>query len=58
MSGVPEGPKLPPQNLEAEQALLGAILVSNEALDRVFGIFRRIISSIRSTGGSFDACRT
>lgn len=27
----------PPHNLEAEQALLGAILVNNEALDRVSG---------------------
>ncbi|MEQ1716247.1 MAG: DnaB-like helicase N-terminal domain-containing protein, partial [Hyphomicrobium sp.] len=26
-----------PHNLEAEQALLGAILVNNEALDRVSG---------------------
>ncbi len=28
---------LPPHNLEAEQALLGAILVNNEAHDRVSG---------------------
>ena len=27
----------PPHNLEAEQALLGAILVNNEAHDRVSG---------------------
>ena len=29
--------RLPPSNLEAEQALLGAILVNNEACDRVSG---------------------
>ncbi len=29
--------RAPPQNLEAEQALLGAILVNNEACDRVSG---------------------
>ena len=27
--------RLPPQNIEAEQALLGAILANNSALDRV-----------------------
>jgi replicative DNA helicase len=34
---VPETPvfRAPPHNLEAEQALLGAILVNNEAVDRV-----------------------
>src|SRR5262245_20106300 len=34
---VPETPvfRTPPHNQEAEQALLGAILVNNEALDRV-----------------------
>jgi len=33
----PETPvfRAPPHNLEAEQALLGAILVNNEAIDRV-----------------------
>lgn len=28
-------PKIPPHNLDAEQALLGAILLANEAIDRV-----------------------
>ncbi|MCA3629370.1 MAG: hypothetical protein IOC35_03490, partial [Methylobacterium sp.] len=33
---TPEQPlRLAPHNLEAEQALLGAILVNNEAFDRV-----------------------
>jgi replicative DNA helicase len=30
----------PPHNIEAEQALLGAILINNEALDRVSGFLR------------------
>jgi replicative DNA helicase len=35
-SGGPEvAPRPPPQNLEAEQALLGAILINNDAFDRV-----------------------
>jgi replicative DNA helicase len=33
----PESHRLPPQNLEAEQALLGAILTNNDACDRVSG---------------------
>ena len=36
---LPETPvfRAPPHNVEAEQALLGAILVNNEAIDRVSG---------------------
>ena len=39
---VPETPafRAPPHNLEAEQALLGAILVNNEACDRVSGFLK------------------
>ncbi|HEX7531833.1 MAG TPA: replicative DNA helicase [Methyloceanibacter sp.] len=45
----PETPvfRAPPHNLEAEQALLGAILVNNEAIDRV--------SSFLKPGHFFDA---
>jgi replicative DNA helicase len=32
--------RAPPHNLEAEQALLGAILVNNEAIDRVSGFLK------------------
>jgi replicative DNA helicase len=32
---VKDQPKAPPHNLDAEQALLGAILLANEAIDRV-----------------------
>ena len=35
-SGAAEiAPRSPPQNLEAEQALLGAIIINNDAFDRV-----------------------
>lgn len=34
-------PKLPPQNLEAEQAVLGGILIENEALFRVVELLAR-----------------
>ena len=46
---VPETPvfREPPYNLEAEQALLGAILVNNEAIDRV--------STFLKPGHFFDA---
>ena len=30
--------KLPPQNLEAEQSVLGGILIENEAINRVMEI--------------------
>jgi len=33
----PLGFKAPPHNIEAEQALLGAIMINNEAMDRVAG---------------------
>jgi replicative DNA helicase len=40
---VPETPvfRAPPHNVEAEQALLGAILVNNEAIDRVSGFLKQ-----------------
>ena len=39
---APETPtfRAPPHNFEAEQALLGAILVNNEACDRVSGFLK------------------
>ena len=40
----------PPHNLEAEQGLLGAILVNNRAMDRVSDIFYLIISLTLCTG--------
>ena len=37
VTNTPQAPayRIPPHNIEAEQALLGAILVNNEAFDRV-----------------------
>ncbi|MCA9772063.1 MAG: replicative DNA helicase [Myxococcales bacterium] len=35
MASPSENPQLPPQNLEAEQSILGAILIDNDALDWV-----------------------
>jgi replicative DNA helicase len=35
--GEPQSFRRPPHNIEAEQALLGAILINNEAMDRVSG---------------------
>jgi replicative DNA helicase len=41
---LPETPvfRAPPHNVEAEQALLGAILVNNEAIDRVSGFLKPV----------------
>ena len=33
--------RVPPHNIEAEQALLGAILVNNEAFDRIAGFLEQ-----------------
>ena len=41
--------RVPPHNIEAEQALLGAILVNNDAYDRVSDFLRASISSRKST---------
>src|SRR4026208_2232062 len=40
----PETPifRAPPHNIEAEQALLGAILVNNEAIDRVSSFLKPV----------------
>ena len=39
MTTVPN-PKVPPQNLEAEQSLLGAVLLENEALFKALEIMK------------------
>ena len=44
--------RVAPQNIEAEQALLGAILVNNEAFYRVSDFLEPNISSSRCTGAS------
>ena len=54
--------KLPPQNIEAEQSVLGAILIDNDAVDKIAGILdstgddfyrdahRKIFRAMRSLG--------
>lgn len=44
--------RVQPHNIEAEQALLGAILVNNDAFYRVSTSCCRTISSSRSTSAS------
>lgn len=49
--------RIPPQNLEAEQALLGAILSNNRALERVSEFLRAECFSNPVHGKIYDACR-
>ena len=44
--------RTPPHNLEAEQALLGAILINNDAFDRVSDFLEASISSRRFIAAS------
>ena len=44
--------RTPPHNLEAEQALLGAILINNDAFDRVQIFSRATISQRRFIAAS------
>ena len=37
MAILNDTPRIPPQNIEAEQAVLGAILSDNKNLEKVFG---------------------
>ncbi|MBR4931458.1 MAG: replicative DNA helicase [Alphaproteobacteria bacterium] len=49
--------RIPPQNLEAEQALLGAILSNNRALEKVSEFLRSECFSNPVHGKIYDACR-
>jgi hypothetical protein len=59
--------RVPPHNLEAEQSLLGAILVNNEAWDRVAGflapehffeaVHARIFEAAATSSGSASSPR-
>ena len=55
-SGNGSTDKLPPHNFEAEQALLGAILVNNAAYDHVAGLLRPEHFADAVHGRIFDAC--
>jgi hypothetical protein len=54
---VPDDPqlealKLPPHSLEAEQSVLGGLLLDNEAADRVGDIVSKTISTAKPTATS------
>jgi replicative DNA helicase len=49
---------MPPHNIEAEQALLGAILVNNDAFDRVSDFLKPSISPRSCTGASTRSPRS
>ncbi|MGE0746996.1 MAG: replicative DNA helicase [Rhodospirillales bacterium] len=51
-------PRVPPHNLEAEMALLGAILVNNRAIERVAEYLRPEHFADAINGRIFAACRT
>ena len=38
--------RVPPQNIEAEQSILGSLMISAEAIASVFGIFKRKIFTL------------
>lgn len=50
--------RIPPQNLEAEQALLGAILSNNRALEKVVEFLRPECFANPVHGRIYEACRT
>ena len=50
--------RLPPQNIEAEQALLGAILSNNRALEKVSEFLLPIHFAHPAHGKIYEACRT
>lgn len=50
--------RIPPQNLEAEQALLGAILSNNRAMEKVVEFLRPECFANPVHGRIFEACRT
>ena len=58
MDIVTETNRIPPQNIEAEQALLGAILSNNRALEKVSEFLLPIHFANPAHGKIFDACRT
>ncbi len=58
MDIVTETNRLPPQNIEAEQALLGAILSNNRALEKVSEFLLPIHFANPIHGKIYEACRT
>ena len=58
MDIVSETNRIPPQNIEAEQALLGAILSNNRALEKVSEFLLPIHFANPVHGKIYEACRT
>ncbi len=58
MDIVSETNRIPPQNIEAEQALLGAILSNNRALEKVSEFLLPIHFANPIHGKIYEACRT
>lgn len=58
MNIVSETNRIPPQNIEAEQALLGAILSNNRALEKVSEFLLPIHFANPVHGKIYEACRT
>lgn len=58
MDIVSETNRIPPQNIEAEQALLGAILSNNRALEKVSEFLLPIHFANQVHGKIYEACRT
>ncbi len=58
MNTLNETVRIPPQNLEAEQALLGAILSNNRALEKVSEFLRSECFANPVHGKIYEACRT
>ena len=56
MVGLNDTPRIPPQNLEAEQAVLGAILSDNHNLEKVSDFLKAVHFSYAVHGKIFDAC--
>lgn len=50
--------RIPPQNLEAEQALLGAILSNNRALEKVTEFLRKEHFANPAHGKIYEVCKT
>src|SRR5262249_41785500 len=55
-ASAPQAFRVPPRNLEAEQALLGAILVNNRAYERVSEFLRPDHFADPIHGRIFEAC--
>ena len=49
-------PNVPPQNIEAEQSVIGAILLENEALTQALEILKPMIFIMKLTARFISVC--